>query len=137
MLMSNLPPSWETYVTVVCNAYGMAINYYDAKSSILIEDTWRRSFVHDTVKDAFVVQSLVVRPNIPGRSSSRPLTNSQSRSKSKNRWTYNYYKKLAKNDKAQRADQNGGRQEEDNYVNSLAKVLTNNPNILFIENLVE
>ena len=60
----------------------------------------------------------------------------------------NYYKKLghikadcralkAKTDKAQRADQKSNQHEEVNYVGSSAGILTTDPNILSIENLIK
>ena len=59
VLMSSLPLSRETYVATMCNASRTVVSYYKSKSSILTEDTQRRSFVHDLAKDTFIVQSLV------------------------------------------------------------------------------
>ena len=69
VLMSNMPPSWETYVTTVCNASKMIINYSKSKSLILTKDVGRRSFVHDSAKDTFVVQISSDRSNNGGRCS--------------------------------------------------------------------
>jgi hypothetical protein len=38
LLMSTLPPSWETFVTTVCNASAAAVKYSETTSSILSED---------------------------------------------------------------------------------------------------
>ena len=43
----------------------------------------------------------------------------------------------AKNDKAQRADQKSGLHDEINYVGSSVDILTSDPNIVSIENLVK
>ena len=106
------------------------------------------SFTKDSTDEAYVVQGSVDRPNNHGRSSSRPRTNQRSRSKSRDNQICNYYKKpghikadccalKANNDKAQRVDNKGGRQEEVNYICLSAEVLTENFNILSIENLIE
>ena len=82
------------------------------------------------------------------RSSSWKPIDARSRSKSKDNHTCNYYKKpghinaeycalKVKNDKAQRADRKGDQQEEVNFVGSSIEVLIDDPNILFIEKLVE
>ena len=129
VLMGSLPPSWETFVTTMCNASRTTVSYSDAKSSILTEDAQRRSFVHDLAKDTFVVQSSDDWTNNRGRSSYRQLIDAQSRSKSRDNWTCNYYKKprhikakccalKEENEKAQRADRKGSRQEEVHFVGS-------------------
>ena len=50
LLMSRFPPSWETFVTTVCNASIVAMKYIEIMSSILTEATRRKSFVHDLAK---------------------------------------------------------------------------------------
>ena len=103
---------------------------------------------NDSTDKASIVQGSADRPNNRGRSSSRPPTNQRSRSKSRDNRICNYCKKLGhikddcralkpKTDKAQRADQKSGRHEEVNYIGSSANILTNDPNILSIENPVE
>ena len=59
ILMSSLPLSWETYITIVCNASGTVVSHSEFKRSIVTEDGRRRSLIHDSTKDAFVVQSSV------------------------------------------------------------------------------
>ena len=75
LLMSSLPPSWETFVTTVCNASTAAMKYFKVTSAILTEAAWRKSFAKDSVDEAYVVQGSTDRPNNRGRSSCRPLTN--------------------------------------------------------------
>ena len=100
VLMSNLPPSWETYVTTMCNTSGPVVNYSKAKSSILTKDAQRSSFIHDSTKDSFVVWSSADRPN--GREISSPWqsNNSWSWRKSRDNQTCNY----CKNDGHMKAD---------------------------------
>jgi hypothetical protein len=45
LLMSSLPPSWETFVTTVCNASATAVKYSETMSSILSEEARRKTFV--------------------------------------------------------------------------------------------
>ena len=54
VLMSNLPPSRETFVTTVCNT-GATMQYPKVKSSMLIEDAQRKLFLHDLARDIYVV----------------------------------------------------------------------------------
>ena len=140
MLMSSLPSSWETFVTVV--------KYSEVTSTIVTEVTRRKSFAKDSADKAYVVQGSVDQPNNLGGSSSRPPINQRSRRKSQENRTCNYCKKpghikvycrtlQAKTDKAQREDQKSGRHEEVNYVGSSTEILSSDPNILSIENPVE
>jgi hypothetical protein len=57
LLMSTLPPSWETFVRTVCNASAAAVKYFETTSSILSEDARRTTFVQNTASEAFTVQS--------------------------------------------------------------------------------
>jgi hypothetical protein len=45
LLMSSLPPSWETFVTTVFNASATAVKFSETTSSILSEDARRKPFV--------------------------------------------------------------------------------------------
>ena len=42
LLMSSLPPSWETFVTTVCNVLSIVVKYSEATSSILTELAQRK-----------------------------------------------------------------------------------------------
>ena len=130
MLMSSIPSSWETFVTVV--------KYSEVTSTIVTEVTRRKSFAKDSADKAYVVQGSVDQPNNLGGSSSRPPINQRSRRKSQENRTCNYCKKpghikadcqalKAKIDKSQREDQKSGRHEEVNYIGSSAKILTRDP----------
>jgi hypothetical protein len=57
LLMSNLPPSWATFVTTVCNASATAVKYSETMSSILSEDARRKTFVQNSTNEAYTVQS--------------------------------------------------------------------------------
>jgi hypothetical protein len=57
LLMSTLPPSWETFVTIVCNASAAAVRYSETTSSILSEDARRKTFVQNLASEAYTVQS--------------------------------------------------------------------------------
>ena len=48
MLMSSLPPSWETFVTTVC--------YSEVTSAIRIKAARRKSFAKDSADEAYIVQ---------------------------------------------------------------------------------
>ena len=52
----ELPSSWETFVTTVCNASTTAIKYSEVTSVILTEAARRMSFAKDSAKEAYVVQ---------------------------------------------------------------------------------
>ena len=145
--MSSLPSSLENFVTTVCNA-STASKYSEVTSAILTEAAWRKSFAKDSVEEAYIVQGSTDRLNNRERSSSLPLNNQRSRSKSRDNRICNYCKKSGhikadcqvvkeKTDKAQRADQKSSRHEEVNYVGSSVEILMTDPNILFIKNLVE
>ena len=134
LLMSSLPPSWETFVTTVCNVSAPAVKYSEVTSSILAEVAQIKSFVDDLASDTYVVWGLANRLNIQGRSSSWQSKNARNRSKSRDNRICNDCKKPGhikadshalkfKNDKAQRDDRKGGRQEEVNFVGLLAEVL--------------
>ena len=56
LLMSSLPSSWETFVTIVCNASTTAVKYSEVTSTILTEAAWRKSFAKDSVDEAYVVR---------------------------------------------------------------------------------
>ena len=136
LLMSSLPSSWETFVTIVCNALTTVVKYSEVTSAILTEAARRNSFAKDSANKVYVVQSSTDRSNYCGfRSSSRPPTNQRSRSKSRETRICNYCKKpghikadcrllRSKTVKAQRADQRSNRHEEVNYVGSSAEILT-------------
>ena len=135
------------------NVLTTVVKYSEITSTILTEATQRKLFANDSTNDAwrksannvFVVQSSIDRLNNQGRSSSWTSINQQSRSKSSDNWICNYCKNIktdfcafkAKNNKAQWAYQKSDRQEEVNYVTSSVKVFSSNPNILFVEHLVE
>jgi hypothetical protein len=57
LLMSSLPPSWETFVTTVCNASATAVKYSETTSSILSEDARRKTFVQNSANEVYTVQS--------------------------------------------------------------------------------
>jgi hypothetical protein len=57
LLMSSLPPSWETFVTTICNVSAMAVKYSETTSSILSEDARRKTFVQNSACEAYTVQS--------------------------------------------------------------------------------
>ena len=146
--MSSLPPSWETFVSTVCNASIATMKYFEVTSAIMTEAALRKSLAKHSTNEAYVVQGSADRPNNRGRNSSRPPTNQLRRSKSQNNRTCIYCKKpwhiktdyhtlKARNEMAQRADNKGGRQEEVNYVGTSPEVLTGDHNILSIENPAE
>ena len=56
ILRSNLPSSWETFVTTVCNASTTAIKYSEVTSTIVTEAARRKSFTKDSAEEAYVVQ---------------------------------------------------------------------------------
>ena len=56
IMMSSMPPSWETFVTTISNASTTAMNYASAIRSILIEDARRRSFKKTSSGEAYAVQ---------------------------------------------------------------------------------
>ena len=59
MLMSSLPPYWETFVTTVCNSSTTAVKYSEGTSAILTEANRRKSFAKDSADEAYVVQGSV------------------------------------------------------------------------------
>ena len=63
ILKSNLPSSWETFVTIVCNASTIAIKYSEVTSAILTKATRRKSFTKDSTEEAYVVQGSTDRSN--------------------------------------------------------------------------
>ena len=83
LFMSSLPLSWETFVTTVCNASTAAVKYSEVTSAILTEASQRKLFAKDSADESHVVQGLADQPNNRGRSSSRPPTNRQSWSMSR------------------------------------------------------
>ena len=56
ILLSSLPPSWETFVTTISNATSTAMPYASATGAILSEDARRKSFEQNTSGDAYTVQ---------------------------------------------------------------------------------
>ena len=70
LLMSNLSHSWETFITTVCNGLCRVVKYSEIASSVLSEDAKRKTFVHESASDAFIIQSLANRLNNRGGSSS-------------------------------------------------------------------
>jgi hypothetical protein len=68
LLMSNLPPSWETFVTTVCNALATTIKYSETTIYILLEDARRKTFVQTSASEAYTVQSTGDREQHRGRS---------------------------------------------------------------------
>ena len=56
ILLSNLPPSWETFVTTICNASIMAMTYASATGSIISEDARHKSFEQSISGEAYIVQ---------------------------------------------------------------------------------
>ena len=46
LLMSSLPPSWETFVTPVCDTLVIVVKYSKIMSSILSKYARRKTFVH-------------------------------------------------------------------------------------------
>ena len=106
------------------------LNYSEVTTSTLMEDAWRKSFVHDSACDACVVQTLADRSNYRGKS----------RSKFRDSKVCDYCKKpryikvdchalKLKNEKAWRLEQKGNWQQE---VNLLA-----HQHILFTKNSVK
>jgi hypothetical protein len=93
LLMSSLPPSWETFVTTVCNASATAVKYSETTSSILSEDARRKTFVQNSASEAYTVQSTGDRQQHRGRSFSRGPNAMRNRSKSRGLMTCNYCKK--------------------------------------------
>ena len=130
----------------MCNASAFAVKYSEVTRSILLKPARRKSFVHDSASDAYIVQGSADWPNNRGRSYSHQSANARSRTKSRDSCICNYCKKpgyikvdcralKARNEKAQRVYHKGGQQEV-NYI-SATEVLTENPNILSIENPVK
>ena len=70
LLMSSLPPLWETFVTTMCNVSTAAIKYTEVISSILTEAARRKSVANDSASEAYVVEGSTDQPNSRGRSSS-------------------------------------------------------------------
>jgi hypothetical protein len=55
LLMSTLPPSWETFVTTVCNVSTAAVKYSETTNSILSEDARRKMFIQNSASEAYTV----------------------------------------------------------------------------------
>jgi hypothetical protein len=83
LLMSSLLPSWETFVTTVCNASATAVKCSKTTRSILSEDAQRKTFVQNSASEAYTVQSTGDRRQHRGRSSSRGPNATRNRSKSR------------------------------------------------------
>jgi hypothetical protein len=129
--MSTLPPSWETFVTTVCNPSTSAVKYSETMSSILSEDARRKTFVQNSASEAYTVQSTGDRQQHHGGSSSHGSNAMRNRSKSRGSRTCNYCKKpghiktecralKAKNGKFA---QKGNRTEEVNFCGSSSTTL--------------
>ena len=58
LFMSSLPSSWETFITIVCNASTIVVKFFEVTSAILTKDARRKSFAKDSSNDAYVVQGL-------------------------------------------------------------------------------
>jgi hypothetical protein len=154
LLMSSLPPSWETFVTTVCNASATAVKYSETTSSILFEDAQRKTFVQNLASEAYTVQSTGDRQQHRGRSSSCGPNATRNQSKSRGSMKCNYCKKLghikadcralkAKNGKFM---QKGSRTEEVNFCGSSSSTtlrhtngdtMEDDPNILTGESTTE
>jgi hypothetical protein len=153
LLMSTLPPSWETFVTTVCNASAAAVKYSKTTSSILSEDARRKTFVQKSASEAYTIQSTGDRQQHRGRSFSHGPNATRNRSKSKGLVTCNYCKKpghvktecralKAKNGKFMHK---GNRPEEVNFCGSSSTTLRStvrvtpedDPNILNVESTTE
>jgi hypothetical protein len=93
VLMSSLPPSWETFVTTIYNASVTAVKYTETTSSILSEDARRKTFIQISASEAYTVQSTGDRQQHHGRTFSRGPNASRNRSKSRGSVTCNYCKK--------------------------------------------
>jgi hypothetical protein len=152
-LMSTLPPSWETFVTTVCNVSVAAVKYSETTSSILSEDARRKTFVENSTSEAYTVQSTGDRQQHCGRSFSHRPNVSRNRSKSRGSVTCNYCKKpghvktecralKAKNGKF---THKGSRTEEVNFCGSsstasrstVGDTPEDDPNILNVESTTE
>jgi hypothetical protein len=57
LLMSSLPPSWETLVMTICNASTMAMKHSEMTSSIFMENARRKMFVQNMASEAYSIQS--------------------------------------------------------------------------------
>ena len=56
ILLSSLPPSWETFIITVCNSSTATMTYASATVSILSEAAPRKSFEQSTSAEAYTVQ---------------------------------------------------------------------------------
>jgi hypothetical protein len=153
LLMSSLPPSWETFVTTVCNASATPVKYSETTSSILSEHARRITFVKTSANEAYTVQSTGDRQQYRGRSFSCEPNATRNRSKSRGLVTCNYCKKpghiktecrvlKAKNRKF---THKGSRNEEVNFCGSscttlrspIGDTLEDDPNILNVDSTTE
>jgi hypothetical protein len=153
LLMSSLPPSWETFVTTVCNASATAVKYSETTSSILSENARRKTFVQNSANEAYTVQGTGDRQQHRGRSYSRGLNATRNRTKVRGLITCHYCKKpgYIKADcrvlkvKNGKFTQKGNRHEEVNFCGSSFTTLrrTNgdtpedDPNIVNVESTTE
>ena len=73
ILMSRVPPSWETFISMVCNASTPNITYASGftMGSIMSDDIWRKLFVEMASSEAYVVQDTGDRQSSWSHSSSR------------------------------------------------------------------
>jgi hypothetical protein len=153
LLMSSLLPSWETFVTTVCNTSATEVKYSETMSSILSEDARRKTFVQTSANEAYTVQSTGDRLQHRGRSFSRGPNATRSRRKSRGSVTCNYCKKprhvktecLALKAKNGKFTHKGSRNEEVNFCGSSSMTLRStigdtsedDPNILNVESTNE
>jgi hypothetical protein len=93
LLMNSCRPSWETFVTTVCNTSATALKYSETTISIFPEDARRKTFVQNSASEAYTVQSMGDRQQHRGRSSSRKPNATRNRCKSRGSMTCNYCKK--------------------------------------------
>ena len=56
ILLNSILPSWELFVTTICNAYPTTMTYASVTGSILSEDARHKSFEQNTSGDAYMVQ---------------------------------------------------------------------------------
>ena len=63
LLMISLPPSWETFVTTMCNASTTVVKYSEVTSAILTEAAQRKSLAKDSIDEVYIVQGSTNLPN--------------------------------------------------------------------------
>lgn len=129
----------------------MVIKYSETTGSILFEDARRKTFVQYLANKAYTIHSADNQLQYRGKSSSRGPNLTRNKSKSKDTQTCYYYRKLghikancwalkAKNEKAQRYEQNDNRMEEVKFcgsssINTVRVIMQEDPNILTIKSM--